>query len=202
MASSPVALDVRWRPFQLDGTLPASGKDRAAYLSEKFGSLERARELYANIQQAGEDEGIPFEFARIAVSPNTLDAHRLIRWAGGVDAATQDAVVEGLFRAYFVEGRHIGEHGVLVDVAASAGMDSDLVAKLLKNGADRDLVGSEIDLSHRMGVTGVPTFILGNKYVVVGAQSGDALRDAFIQVSKALAMEPQAEGALDHNQES
>lgn len=179
IADTELALDIRWRPFQLDPTLPPGGKDRKIYLAEKFGSIERAGELYENIRQAGEEENIPFAFNRIEVSPNTLDAHRLIRWAGGVDATTQDRAVEALFDAYFIDGRDIGDHGTLVGIASEAGMDGDLVAELLPGDADRELVASDIAQAQAMGVTGVPTFIVANKYALVGAQPAAQLAEAF-----------------------
>ena len=184
VAASDMAFDIRWRPYQLDPTLPADGKDRQVYLAEKFGSIERARALYENIRRAGDAEKIPFAFNRIEVSPNTLDAHRLIRWAGGINAAMQDRVVEALFEAYFVGGKHIGNHATLVDIAKAAGMDADLVAELLPGEADRDLVMQEIAQAQAMGVTGVPTFILANKYALVGAQPPAQLAEAFRTVAE------------------
>jgi predicted DsbA family dithiol-disulfide isomerase len=174
-----VELDLRWRPYQLDPTLPAEGKPRQDYLAEKFGSLERAGELYANIKAAGEAEDIPFAFERIAVSPNTLDAHRLIRWAANVGPEVRDRIVEALFRAYFVEGRNIGDRSVLTAIAEAAGMDTALVSQLLASDADRELVRQEVDLAQQMGVTGVPTFILANRYAVIGAQAPRQLAQAF-----------------------
>ncbi len=189
VAASPVPIELRWRPFQLDGTLPPEGKDRKTYLADKFGSADQARALYKNVEAAGEAESIPFEFDRISVSPNTLDAHRLIRWAGGIGAAMQDAVVESLFRAYFLDGQHIGDRAVLRDIAEQAGMDGELVAELLDKDADSDVVRQEIVQAGQMGVTGVPTFIVGNKYALVGAQPAEQLADAFTQIAAALAAE-------------
>ena len=172
---SPHQIEIHWRPFQLDATLPAEGKDRQAYLAEKFGSAEQAGQIYKNVSDAGETEDIPFAFDKIEVSPNTLDAHRLIRWAGGSSAALQERIVEDLFQAYFIYGENIGDHNVLVRIAEDAGMDGVLVAGLLQDGADRELVQKEIELAQKMGVTGVPTFIIDNKYALVGAQPADQL---------------------------
>lgn len=179
-----VEVEVRWRPFQLDPTLPPEGKDRDAYLSEKFGGIERARELYANVEAAGAQEGIPFRFDAIAVSPNTLDAHRLIRWSQTAGTGVQERVVERLFELYFLEGGNIGDRAVLVGVAREAGMDAALVEGLLASDADRDAVTQEIALARQMGVSGVPCFILNNKYAIVGAQSPEAIADAILQVAE------------------
>ncbi|MBK1623464.1 DsbA family oxidoreductase [Afifella marina] len=176
-SQSEIPLDIRWRPYQLDPTLPPEGKDRSLYLAEKFGSAERARSLYVDVRAAGAQEAIPFDFDAIEVSPNTLDAHRLIRWSAS--AGVQDAIVEALFNAYFIEGRRLNEPETLTEIAAKAGMDPDVIAELLASGADRDLVEEEIALARQMGVSGVPTFIVGNRYVVVGAQAPDVLVEAF-----------------------
>lgn len=176
-------LTIHWRPFQLDSTLPAEGKDRQLYLEEKFGSAEQASQIYSNVASAGAVENIPFAFDKIKVSPNTLDAHRLIRWAGGAGPELQDRVVESLFQAYFIYGENIGDHDVLVRVADDAGMDSQLVASLLDGDADKDLVRKEIELAHKMGVTGVPTFIVDNSYALVGAQPAEQLVAAIDEIA-------------------
>jgi predicted DsbA family dithiol-disulfide isomerase len=175
---SPYELEIHWRPFQLDGTLPPGGKDRQAYLAEKFGSAEQASQIYENVSAAGDLEGIPFAFDKIEVSPNTLDAHRLIRWAGGAGQDLQDRIVESLFQAYFIYGENIGDRDVLVRIAEDAGMDGELVGEMLEKDADKDLVSREIELSHKMGVTGVPTFIVDNKYAIIGAQPAEQLLEA------------------------
>lgn len=178
-----VAVEVHWRPFQLDPTLPREGKDRDTYLAEKFGSIERARELYRNVENAGAGEGIPFQFEAIAVSPNTLDAHRLIRWAQAAGDGVQGRVVEALFELYFLKGGNIGDHTVLTEVAREAGMDAAVVESLLASDADREAITQEIALAQQMGVTGVPCFILENKYAVMGAQEPEAIADAIRQVA-------------------
>jgi len=172
-------VEIRWRPFQLDPTLPAEGKDRATYLNEKFGGEARAKEIYQTVEDAGSEEGIPFAFDRITKSPNTIDSHRLIRWAAGQDC--QDAMVERLFELYFLEGADLTSVDTLVDAARDAGLDPDLTRELLENDSDRKEVEEEIAVAQRIGVTGVPCFIIDNKYAVMGAQDANALVNAFRQ---------------------
>lgn len=169
-------VEVTWRPFQLDPTIPPQGIDRKSYLDAKFGGEDQAAEVYRRIRDAGETEGIDFHFERIAKSPNTLDAHRLIRWAG-IEGA-QDAVVERLFAMYFVEGRDLADHGTLTEAAADAGLDPAVIARLLEADADRCSVESEIAAARAMGVTGVPCFIIDNTYAVIGAQDPSVLASA------------------------
>ena len=186
MASLPnVPVEIRWRPFQLDPTLPPGGKDRKTYLSEKFGGEEKAQSIYANIKLAGDAEDIEFDFNAIAVSPNTLDAHRLIRWAGALGPGVQDKVVRKLFALFFEQGVNIGQHAVLINVAAECGMDASIVESLLATDADVEAVKSEIATANRMGINGVPCFVIDNKYAVMGAQDPDALADAIRKVSEA-----------------
>jgi predicted DsbA family dithiol-disulfide isomerase len=189
-ALSDVPLTIRWRPFQLDPTIPPEGKDRQAYMEAKFGSLERIASIHEHITRLGADRGISFAFDKIKVSPNTLDAHRLIRWAG--EAGKQDAIVEALFRAYFIDGRNIGDKAVLADIAGSAGMDRDEVARRLAADDDQAEVRADIVASQRIGVTGVPTYILANRYGLVGAQPPEELARAFEQVAEEQAAEEAA----------
>lgn len=165
--------DVRWRPYRLDPTIPPEGVDRKAYLRAKFGDSPRSAAMGDAIRTEGAGEGIAFAFDKIERSPNTLDSHRLIRWAGG--AGVQDAIVEKLFDAYFVHGHNIGDRGVLIEVAADAGMDSGLVARLLDDGAETEIVEQEDRLAHEMGISGVPTFIFQNRYMLSGAREPEVL---------------------------
>jgi predicted DsbA family dithiol-disulfide isomerase len=182
VAMSSVPIEVHWRPFQLDPTIPPEGRDRRAYLRAKFGGDERIAQLHANVAAAGAAEDIPFAFEQIEVSPNTLDAHRLVRWAG--DAGRQEQVVEALFRAYFIEGRNIGDHDVLAEVAAAVGMDRDRITARLASDEDRVAVRAEIEEGQRMGITGVPTFILLGRYALVGAQPPDEIARAFQTIAE------------------
>ncbi len=146
-----VTADIRWRPFQLDPTIPPRGTDRRDYMMAKFGSMERVEPMHARLEELGAVEGIEFDFKAIKVSPNTLDAHRLIRWAGAAGNALQGEVVRRLFSLYFEEGADIGDRALLVDVAREAGMDAAVVDNLLAAEADTDAVRQEIDTASADG---------------------------------------------------
>ncbi|ADV12994.1 MULTISPECIES: DsbA family oxidoreductase [Mesorhizobium] len=191
-AVGDVDVHVRWRPFQLDPTIPPEGKDRREYMLAKFGSDERIREIHDRIEPLGEAEDISFAFDAIKVAPNTLDAHRLIRWAGAAGEAIQNRLVRRLFQLNFEEGANIGDHAVLVEAAREAGMDASVVASLLPTEADVEAVRTEIATASRMGISGVPCFLLEDKYAVMGAQDADTLADAIRQVAAA-----KARGELD-----
>jgi predicted DsbA family dithiol-disulfide isomerase len=166
-------VDVRWRAYRLDPTVPTEGVDRKAYLRAKFGDSPRTQAMGEAIRAAGAGENIAFAFEKIARTPNTLDSHRLIRWAGST--GQQDQVVELLFKAYFEDGKDLGDRDVLTSVAEAAGMDSVLVAELLSQDADRAIVEREDALAHEMGISGVPTFIFANKYLISGAQDPETI---------------------------
>jgi predicted DsbA family dithiol-disulfide isomerase len=165
--------DVKWRAFRLDPTIPREGVERKAYLKAKFGDGERPRAMSQAIVEAGTNEGISFAFDDIAKTPNTTASHCLIRLAG--TAGVQDEVVERLFRAYFEEGLDIGNPDILVDLAGDVEMDTALVADLFDQNADREIVEREDAVAHRMGISGVPTFIFANKYSLSGAHDPNAL---------------------------
>ena len=179
-----IEVELRWRPFQLDPTLPQEGRDRREYLETKFGGPERANEIYERIRQAGLEEGLEFNFDAIEVSPNTIDAHRVIRWASNEGQEIQDKLVERLFKDFFMEGAHLGKHEVLVEAAREAGMDESIVAALLATDQDREAVSQEIAVAQQMGVTGVPCFIIDNKYAVMGAQPAEQIVGAIKQAAQ------------------
>lgn len=170
-----IPVDVRWRPFQLDAAIPAQGMDRKEYLKRKFGP-ERADEVYATIKETGIAESIPFAFEKIEKSPNTIDAHRVLRWAAA--GGDQQVAVERLFAGYFVEGRDLNDVDYLVEVGEASGLERDLVERLLTGDADRDAVVEEVQFAQNMGVQGVPCFIFAGKYVVMGAQDPRVLVQA------------------------
>ncbi|MER8401007.1 DsbA family protein [Mesorhizobium sp. M0306] len=187
IAAVDIDVHIRWRPFQLDPTIPPEGKNRRDYMVAKFGSEQRIREIHARIEPLGEAEGISFAFDAIKVAPNTLDAHRLIRWAGTAGEAVQNRLVRRLFQLNFEEGANLGDHAVLIEAAREAGMDASVVETLLPTDADVEAVRAEIATASRMGISGVPCFLLEGKYAVMGAQDADTLADALRQVAAAKA---------------
>ena len=183
-----IEFDVRWRPFGLDPTVPREGVDRAQYMRAKFGGGPKVQAMAEAIRAQGAAEGIAFDFARIERRPDTLDSHRLIRWAAA--QGLQDTIVERLFAAYFEEGRDIGDPAVLEFLAADAGMDSIQVAELLADDTDRAAVEREAKLASEMGITGVPTFIFANKFVLSGAREPEVLAQVIDKAVEAETEEP------------
>jgi predicted DsbA family dithiol-disulfide isomerase len=188
-----IAVDVRWRPYQLDETIPKQGVDRQEYLSHKFGGTERAKQVYQAVSDAGDQESIPFEFGKIERSPNTVDAHRLIRWA--VTPGLQDEMVERLFALYFIEGGDLTDREVLVKAAEDVGLDTSLISELIDTDADAELVTKEVQLAREMGVNGVPCFIVANKYAVMGAEQPEVIARALEMALADQSAEDAAEGA-------
>ena len=184
LAEAPQPVAVRWRPYQLDPTIPDGGLDRAEYMGKKFGASGRLKTVHDNLTRLGAEIGLPFAFDKIKRAPNTLDAHRLIRWANS--AGVQRKVVDRLFKTYFVEGRDIGDRGVLIDIAQECGLDARLVEKLLAEGADADLVREEIAQAQAIGVSGVPFFIFAGRLGVPGAQEPSVLVRAMAQARETM----------------
>jgi predicted DsbA family dithiol-disulfide isomerase len=163
---------------------------------QKFGSEDKLRQIHDRLVPLGEVEGIRFDFEGMKVSANTLDAHRLIRWAASDKApdGAQGQVVRRLFEINFEEGGDIGDRAVLAEIAGEAGMDAALIDPLLASNADVEAVQSEIATAGRMGVSGVPCFLLEGKYAVMGAQESETLADAIRQVAAAKARGELEEG--------
>ena len=159
---------ISWHPFQLNPDMPRGGMDRRAYLETKFGGKENAAAVYARIDRAAEAAGLSIDWGSIRRTPNTLDAHRVLLWAGLEDR--QDAVADGLFGAYFREGRDIGDREVLADIAGAAGMDREVIARLLSGTTDEEEVRTRDAHARQRGVQAVPTFIVAERHVVPGAQ--------------------------------
>lgn len=159
-----------FHPFQLNPTMPAGGMSRADYLQAKFGQ-DGAVKMHGQILEIAQAEGIEIDLLAVTHQPNTLDAHRLIHWAGLEDRQPQ--VVDRLMRAHWVEGRNIGDRDELALIAGEAGMDADMVARLLDSDADRDDVHARDAHARERGIRAVPTFIIGNRHAVEGAQPTD-----------------------------
>lgn len=159
---------IEWHPFQLNPDMPREGMDRRDYLERKFGGKEGAVKAYAPVVEHAEKAGLTINFEAMKRTPNTLDAHRLIHWAGIEGKQTQ--VVDALFKAYFVNAKDIGDHAVLAEVAQEAGMEADVAARLLEGDSDVQEIRDRDAHSRKMGVTSVPTFIVASQHAVPGAQ--------------------------------
>lgn len=159
---------IEWHPFQLNPEMPAEGMDRRAYLEAKFGGKEGAVRAYAPVVEHAEKAGLKINFEGIARTPNTLNAHRLIHWAG--IEQRQTPVVSALFKAYFVDGRDIGDSDTLAEIAGESGLDAAMVATLLAGETDADDIRARDAHARERGVTGVPTFVIANQHVLTGAQ--------------------------------
>ena len=170
-----IRVDVSWRPFFLDPTIPKEGMSRKAYMEGKFGA-ERLKTIHDPLVAAGKEDGVPYAFDKIQRTPNTMDAHRLIRWSH--PAGRQHDVVERLFMAYWNGGLDVGDPDVLLQIAGDAGMDRAEIAGKLEDDADVEAVNAEVSQASRMGVTGVPCFILARKQGLMGAQPAEQLADA------------------------
>jgi predicted DsbA family dithiol-disulfide isomerase len=175
-----VPTTVQWRPFQLNPGMPLDGMDRTAYLEAKFGSREAYRRLEEQVMAA--EEEIPFAFDRITVTPNTLLAHRLIWYAGA--QGRQDAMVETLFRLYFVEGRDIGRAETLSEAAGQVGLAASEVKEFLGGSEGVDEVCRAEAVGRRLGIRAVPCFVFNGTSMLTGAQPADVLRTAIAAAGK------------------
>jgi predicted DsbA family dithiol-disulfide isomerase len=185
-----VGFDVKWRPYRLDPTVPKEGVDRQSYMRAKFGDQPmKIVEMHKLIAQEGAKEGIEFDFAAITRRPDTLNSHRLIRWAEA--QGVQDEVVERIFISYFENGEDIGDIRVLADIADICGMDGVEAARMLESDADVALVEREDRLAHEMGVTGVPAMIFGGKLAVSGAREPELLLSVIDRVTEMQAAQGQ-----------
>jgi len=181
-----VDLDIRWRPYQLNPQMPRQGMDRGEYMETKFGK-DAVDGFYRKLETLGTELGINFKFNSIKFAPNTLDAHRLIHWASydttsnqpDKKTTNQTDLVTRLFEIYFEQGGDLGDHGVLVEAAKGLGMDGKLVADLLDGDRDVKAIEDQVAIAGKMGISGVPCFIIENKYALMGAQSPQILADNF-----------------------
>lgn len=172
-----IDVEVGWRAFQLNPDMPLEGMDRSAYLEEKFGGMERVHAVNSSLNSAGEEERINFNFNAIERTPNTVLSHRLIRFAA--ENGVQTPIVSAVFDAFFLEGKDIGVPEVLARVAGSAGLNYEETLNFLQSDLDTDTILAEDELARRLGVNGVPCFIINRKYAVSGAQSPEVIVQVF-----------------------
>ncbi|MFC3124833.1 DsbA family oxidoreductase [Pseudoroseomonas globiformis] len=176
---SDIHAHIRWRPFLLHPELGSGGASRQDHLARKFGGEERARRLHATMTELGRSEGIPFCFDRIKKIPSSIDAHRLVRFAEHMDQA--DAVVDALFTAHFCDGADIGHLPTLTSIGTRCGLEERVVHRFLLEGRETEAVHSENLRAHRLGINGVPCFVItgqqggGVGHAVAGAQEPEVL---------------------------
>jgi len=177
LAGEGLHFSVMWHPFQLNPDMPAEGVERKAYRVAKFGGPEKARQIDERITETAATVGLEFHLDRLTRTPNTVNAHRLIRMAG--QEGVQDAVVEALFKAYFCEGADIGDGEILAGVGGTGGLDPDAVFKMLKGEEHRREVLAGDQMGRNAGIQGVPSFALQGHVLFSGAQPPAEMAKAF-----------------------
>jgi predicted DsbA family dithiol-disulfide isomerase len=168
-----LSVEMVWRPFLLNPDMPRSGMTRSDYMIRKFGAEERGRRLYNSITELGAAEGIEFNFAVIRRTPSSVDAHRLIRYAQAFGAA--DILVDEIFHAHFVDGLDIGAPATLARLAAAQGLDASATTLFLASGEGTEFVHAENLHAHRLGINGVPCFLIDGEHAIAGAQEVEVL---------------------------
>ena len=165
--------EIRWRPFQLNPDMPAAGMDRQLYLHAKFGSQERARQIYGVVEETARRDGLALNLSRIRRTPNTFDAHRLIRWGEGQGDAS--GMVEALFAAYFTEGSNLSDGETLTEIAVSAGFSRAAVRSLLAGSDEAATVRSTDAMARQLGLHAVPCLVFDRRFALSGAQEPSSL---------------------------
>lgn len=177
-----LSADITWKPYQLDPSTPAEGVDTFEYLANKIGGADAVRRSHDMLTKLGAEIGLPFALEKAKIFPNTLDAHRLIHWAGLIGSEMQDKIVRALFKANFVDGLDVGNRATLIQIAIDAGMDRRTVENRLADNTDLDTIKTETAHAQRMGISGVPCFIFDHQYAVTGAQPVEAFVNALRQI--------------------
>ena len=165
--------ELTWRPFLLNPDMPRMGMSRPEYVIRKFGGEDRARRLYTSISDIGRAEGVMFRFDRIRRTPSSVDAHRLVRYAARFGQA--DAMVEALFSAHFTDGHDIGDHSVLAAVASACGLDATDTRQFLSTEQEAEAVHGDNLRAHRLGINGVPCFVVAGQHAIAGAQEPEVI---------------------------
>jgi len=178
-----IPVEVHWRPYFLNDWIPREGISREQYLTTKFGSVDRYKGIAQRVSAAAAAEGLVYDMDKISRQPNTLDAHRLIRWAGGIGRAA--AMKQKLMDLYFTEGADLTDRAALVQAAADVGLDADEVRAALSSDRDVAQIEAEAQSAKEAGIEGVPCFIFGGKFAVSGAQAPEHLADAIERAAQA-----------------
>ena len=160
---------IKWLPFQLNPKMPREGMDRKNYLIKKFGNEKKTIEVYTPIVNKFNENEIDFDLSKIQTTPNTFNANQLIYW--GQLEGKGNAVVENLFKAYFLEGKNLGDINCLIEIGIKSGLTKKITSTVFENTKDIKIVQDIENKYRKAGVSGVPTFIINNDYVVPGAQS-------------------------------
>src|SRR4051812_7458044 len=179
-----VPVEINWRPFFLNPWVPREGISREDYLTTKFGSVEAYKGIAGRVVAAASEEGLSYRPELVRRQPNTLDCHRLIRWAEHDPSGDKSAAMkQRLMELYFRDGGDLTDVEVLVQAAADIGMDADSVRRRLASDEDVELISAEAKDASDKGISGVPTFVFAQKYAVSGAQPAEQLARAIRQVS-------------------
>lgn len=178
-----IPVEVHWHPYFLNDWIPREGIARSEYLTAKFGSPERYAGIAQRVSAAAAEEGLDYAMDKISRQPNTLDAHRLIRWAGGIGKAAE--MKQKLMDLYFIDGADLSNRAVLVQAAVDIGLDAEDVAEALASGQDVEQVEQEAQSAKEAGIEGVPCFIFGGKFAVSGAQTPEYLAEAIERLAQA-----------------
>lgn len=176
-----VPFEVRWRPFFLNPWVPREGISREDYLTKKFGSVEAYKNISGRVAHAAAEEGLQYNNELVKRQPNTIDCHRLIHWADKIGKAGE--MKQKLMELYFRDGGDLTDINALVQAAADVGLDAEDVRKRLATDEDIDLITEQANNASEKGISGVPTFVLANKYALSGAQPPEQLAAAIRQVA-------------------
>lgn len=174
-------VEIEWHPFQLDPNMPASGLDRDTYLTNKFGDLDQTKAMTDRLTDAGEDEGINFNFGDKWLAVNTLPLHQLLHVAG--EEGFKDALKERFLKAYFDENLHLNQPEVLTSLLAEFGWNAEKTKNIIADENIAYAVKQEIGHYQQRGVTGVPFFIINDKYGISGAQPPHVFLEAFAEAA-------------------
>lgn len=177
-----IAVERHWRPFQLQPDLPPQGLPWAEFVPAKFGGVAQAQRIFARVAQAGAPDGIDFRFDRVATAPNTMDAHRLVLFAAA--CGQEWPMADALFAAHFTEGRDLNDQNQLVAVAESVGLDAAEVRAYLASDAGIAEVAASQETAERLGITGVPFFVIDGRYGLSGAQPVEVFVRALDQLTR------------------